>query len=642
MAEFDNTKRAIGVGKLDDSARKDMFNKFVSAGGEVIKEKPEPKEDESKKNRPDPKIRQSTVSRGGGNDGRSRGQGSGSSSRERDSKAGSDSKSNVDLKAEYEKEISNFMARFSVKLKCWMGRVTPFGSSDLNPGFMHELSTKAKQALIECHYSGNEILGNPTHSPTLSANLDKINPLLVELIAMTQKLYNGPEITDITEPILAAPNSPVGIERIKPQIYSLFKRMYVLYPYQETLKKSFLQAYDELQKLENKPALIYATKKKKITSEIDTLFDTFFEKLYLVVIRAENKNIPLISRYMESLLDIKPEDRPGQRKVGENVPGGVDPKAKAEEAKKEAEEEKKNEEKEPVSLSKEEAYGLRLMQMYSIPKLRKKFDPRNEYNFIPDTDKAMLSLFYFKEFDDEYSFVMTTKKIDLKPVQLNGVKVDYRQKMLDIYESTRTITDQFKIYLDVMKELQKHKANPGANYIEASKKLTSIEQKRTGQSRTVRLAVKDFALKSRDILLELIKDMKSKKEIVGNMNDLITLDAMESRKRLNKKPIKQCIMEAYCYTLALHDRVESGDLYGGLVELTPEQLKESFGVEAPVESGENISVEESGLEPQTSALEEKKSAPSSVEVSSEGNEDLEDLEHVDHDDDDILPEGNPF
>lgn len=640
MPEFDNTKRAIGVGKLDDSARKDMFNKFVSAGGEIIKEKPDPKPEESKKSRPDPKVRTSTVSRGTSDEGRSRNRSGGGGGRDGDSRGGENRSAN-DAKLEYEKEISSFMARFSIKLKCWMGRVTPFGSPDLNPSFMHEFSTKAKQALIECNYSANEILANQTHSPAVSSALDKINPLLVELIAMAQKLYNGPELTDITEPIMSAPESPVAIERVKSQIYSLFKRMYILYPYQETLKKAFIQAYDELQKVENKPSLIYASKKKKITSEIDTLYDTFFEKLYLVVIRAENKNIPLISRYMENLLDIQQEERPGSRRTGENVPGGIDPKLQAEEEKAKKEEEKenkKNAEKEEVVLSKEQAYGLRLMQMYSIPKLRKKFDPRNEMHFVPDGDKAMLSYFYFKEFDDEYSFVLTTKKIDIKLTHVNGVKVDYRQKMLDLYESTRSITDQLKIYLDILRELEKHKANPGANYIEASKKLTGIEQKRTGQSRTVRMVIKDFNVKVRDILLELIKDMKSKKEIVVNMDDIISLDAMEAKKRLNKKPIKQCIMESYCYVMALSDRIESGDLYGGLVELTPEQMKESFGIEMQVAPSEGSGMDDTGLGSDSVPTKEKASS----EAGSKSDSAKQELDEFEDLDDDILPPGNPI
>ncbi|WP_039937740.1 hypothetical protein [Leptospira terpstrae] len=637
MGDFDNTKRAIGVGKLDDSARKDMFNKFVSAGGEIVKEKQPQKEDDTKKGRPEPKVRQSTVSRGG-EDSRSGSRGG----NQNKSDSGS-ARSQADSKAQYEKEISSFSARFGIKLKCWLARVTPFGSSDLTPKFMHDFSIRAKQALIELQYSGNELLANQQYSPQLSKALDKINPLLVELLAMGQKLYNGPELTDITDPIMVAPESPVAIERVKNPIYALFKRMYILYPYQETLKKSFVQAYDELQKLEGKPSLIYANKKRKVTQEIDTLFEGFFDRLYLVILRAENKNIPLISRYMENLLGILPEDRPGQRKSGENVPGGKQLETKDDQKGEDSKEEDKKEEE--IPLSKEQAYGMRLMQMYSLPKLRKKFDPKNEYSNIPDSDKALLSLFYFYEFDDEYSFVMTTKKIDIKPGSVNGVKVDYRQKMLDIYEGTRTIIDQFRIYSDIIRELEKHKANPGANYIEASKKLTGIEQKRTGQSRTVRMAIKEFSLKSRDSLLVLIKDMKSKKEIVANMNDVLTLDSMESRKRLNKKPVKQCIMEAYCYLMALYDRLETGDLFGGLVELTPEQMKSSFGVELGNASGESTDTEFADLDkdttdqpnPTAKTNNDSETKGSADDSSDEENDSLDDLS-----DDDILPSGNPF
>lgn len=39
MAEFDKTKRSIGVNNLDDKARKEMFNKFQSVGGKVVSEK---------------------------------------------------------------------------------------------------------------------------------------------------------------------------------------------------------------------------------------------------------------------------------------------------------------------------------------------------------------------------------------------------------------------------------------------------------------------------------------------------------------------------------------------------------------------------------------------------------------------------
>lgn len=84
--------------------------------------------------------------------------------------------------------------------------------------------------------------------------------------------------------------------------------------------------------------------------------------------------------------------------------------------------------------------------------------------------------------------------------------------------------------------------------------------------------------KTAEILEKLIADMKSKKEIVTNMEDIITLDMMESKRRLNKKPIKQCIMESYCFAIAFAGRLENGDLFGGVTELSPEEMEKEFGI----------------------------------------------------------------
>lgn len=129
------------------------------------------------------------------------------------------------------------------------------------------------------------------------------------------------------------------------------------------------------------------------------------------------------------------------------------------------------------------------------------------------------------------------------------------------------------------------------------------------------------------------------------MNDVLTLDSMESRKRLNKKPVKQCIMEAYCYLMALYDRLETGDLFGGLVELTPEQMKSSFGVELGNASGESTDTEFADLDkdttdqpnPTAKTNNDSETKGSADDSSDEENDSLDDLS-----DDDILPSGNPF
>ncbi|EMF79992.1 hypothetical protein LEP1GSC188_1077 [Leptospira weilii serovar Topaz str. LT2116] len=584
MAEFDKTKRSIGVNNLDDKARKEMFNKFQSAGGKVVSEKDKKKEEAESGRQPN--IRQGQRGQISGKNSSSRGGTSSRSGVGGGSVGGSKGPSPRDRKA-LEDEMGNFINRLSVRVKCWLGRVTGFSSPDLLPTFLSDFNLYGKKSLLELNFVGNDILGNPTYAGKIAKELDAQNPIYIELLGRMHKLYDNSEVNQVLEPHNAAPDLPVAISRIKDPLYSIFKKLYYVYPFQGSYVKAVNLGYSALEKLEGKPTAIYNTKKKRALQEFDYLFGTLFEKLYLVILRNENKNIPLLSNTMESVLGILPEEKPGHRQQGEEldeISGG----ATAEEGT--PVEEKKEETNPEDSLSKELKYGLKLMRILPLDQLRKKHDPRGEYEDILSEDKAFLTWLFFKEFDAEYSFVMTTKKIEIKPTIVNGAKVDYREKMIDHYETTRASIEQFRIYDQYYKELKNHLKNPGANYIEASKKTSALETKKSQQSRNVRVTVKEFVEKTAEILEKLITDMKSKKEIVTNMDEIMTLDMMESKRRLNKKPIKQCIMEAYCFAIAFAGRLESGDLFGGVTELSSEEMEKEFGIKT-----EQSSVNESDL-----------------------------------------------
>ncbi|RHX88699.1 hypothetical protein [Leptospira stimsonii] len=588
MAEFDKTKRSIGVNNLDDKARKEMFDKFQSAGGKVVNEKDKKKEEAARKPS-QPNVRQGQRSQAGGRDSSSR-PGGGLAGRSGSSnvsggKGGSVSRGPAprDRKA-LEDEMGNFINRFSVRIKCWLGRVTGFSSSELLPSFLSEFNLSGKKAILEMNFVGNDILGNPAYAGKIAKELDAQNPIYIELIGRMHKLYDNAEVNQVIEPHNAAPDLPVGISRVRDPIYSIFRKLYYVYPFQGSYVKAINLGYAALEKLEGKPSSIYNTKKKRALQEFDYLYGTLFEKLYLVVLRNENKNIPLLSNTMEAVIGVLPEEKPGQRQQGEEldeISGGAAPEEEV------VEEEKKEEVNPEDSLSKELKFGLKLMRMLPLDQLRRKHDPKGEYELIPAADKAFLTWLFFKEFDAEYSFVMTTKKIEIKPTIVNGAKVDYREKMVDHYETSRASIEQFRIYDQYYKELKNHLKNPGANYIEASKKTSALETKRSQQSRNVRVTVKEFVEKTGEILERLISDMKSKKEIVTNMDELMTFDLMESKRRLNKKPIKQCIMESYCYAIALAGRLENGDLFGGVTELSAEEMEKEFGIKTEQPTGES-------------------------------------------------------
>lgn len=586
MADFEKTKKTIGVESMDDRMRADMLDKFKSAGGQVLSERDMRRKEKLAKNEAAKKSKSQTSRSNTSSSEKpvdfsyrqKRGGGTASVSIEP-----GDNKSNKPIvdKKTLEKEMGSIVNRFVIRFKCWANHVTKFRSPDVLPEFLSEMNLEAKIGLMEFNMVGNDLLGNPEFSPRIVKELDKLTPLYVELIAMAHKLLDMEELTTMLESYNLNPYESVPLRKISQPIYSLFKKLYYLYPFQATYKKAVLTGYEVLQILEKKPAIIYNTKKKKLGTEISNVFDKIFFKLYLLVLRNENKNIPLSSPYMEELIGIKDSERPGYRKVGDTFSMNEN----EEEDKKDEEKNNKEEEnEEKEELDKELAYGMGLMKYLSIPELRKKHDNKNEYSSLPDSDKCFLSYLYLKEFDYEYSFILTTKKIVLKQNTTMINKMDNRQKMLDIYELHRPCIEQFRIYVDLLQEIIKHRSNPGKNYIEASKKNQHYDNKRISQSRNTRNAIKDYIDKSLDAFSLLIEDMKDKKDIVSNPDDPIVFDAIESKKRLHKKTVKECITDAYYYTMAFSYRLNEGDLFGGVVELTPEEMKRSFGSENEVEN----------------------------------------------------------
>lgn len=573
MGQLDKTKKAIGVDAIDEKARQDMFKKFQDAGGQVIRDKEEEDNSSSSSSRPS----RAPLNRGGGG-GRSSSSGSrGSRSKSTSNTQGNSAALTKSGAAIKEPDIGSFLNRMIIKFKCWANNITPFNQPNLLPQFMSELNLELRSAIMDFKIVSSELLANPALSPKIAKNLDKVSPIYIELIARAGKVFDSVEINELFMNYNAKPSDPIPLNSVSPQLYSIFKKLYYLYPFQATYKKAVTAAYDNLQRLEGKPALIYTTKRKKILSEISLVFDKYFEKIYLTIIRNENKNIPMISLYMESLLEITDEDRPGKRKAGEDLPINPPPEPEEEPEEEEVKEETKEEPEE--ELSPELKLGKKIMFDTSIETLRKKHDPKNELSDFPDSDKCFLSYLYFKEFDYEYSVVMTTKKILIQTINRNGVKMDHRQNLLSVYELSRNCVDQFKIYIETFREHMKAKSNPGSNYIEYSKKLTSLEAKRGQQSRNCRGAIREFAEKASESLHILIQDMQGERAIVGNLDEIMAFDSVEARKKLNKKPIKQCISESYGFILALTARLEDGvgDLYGGILELTPEQMNKAYG-----------------------------------------------------------------
>jgi hypothetical protein len=582
MSKIDKTKKTIGIHKIDEKDRQEIFKKFVDAGGQVIKEDTNSKEDprsksSSKSKTPIARDRQSSRSS------------SRSSVKIPQGEANlptADSNPKI-----YENQYSNFWSRFFLKVKSWSNKVTQYGNPILKPEFLSELNLELKESLLIFNMSSRDILGNPEVYPHVLSELNKESTLYAELILRGGKLLDYSELEHLFSDYKINPNLPVSVSKVYSSLYSLFRKLFLLYPYQNTYKKALEKGYDLLEKYEKKPSAIYKAKKKQLKQNHTFIFEKAFEKIYLAVLRNENKNIPLTSEYMYYFLDIKNEERVGSMKTFVYSEPEVKPDEKSSSSSEEAKEDEESKEIHEEEESPQLILGKELLLVTPLESLRKKHDPKKEYADINIADKSFLTYLFFKEFDVEYSLVLTTKKIVINTTNVNGLKIDHRENLMSTYEQTRNCDEQFRIYTEALREFEKVKTTPLNNYIEQSKKMTQADQKKNIHSRSFRSSVKEFFTQVSSSLKTFIDDMENEKIIIGNPEDTLSFDTIESKKKLNKKKIKDAIMESYAFSLALLEKLTgTGDLYGAGLEETVEEMKMNYGLEI-LSTGTEVPIE---------------------------------------------------
>ncbi len=582
--QFDETRDAIGVNKLNKDERQQMLEKFKNAGGQVLSERElrEQKREEARR-------RQARSS--GGNDKKKRGEFADSGK-----KQGSPAMSAAKLAEKREKQLKGNTAKFVVRFKTFMAGLAPFSGAFAKPAFFKFLGLEVKQAVVEFNLLGNDLfLQDKSTGKTIARELDNRNPIYMEAMERLHSLYNASEYHHLMEYHAVSPDIDVPFSSIEEPLKSLYRKMYYLFPFQETLKKGFVTAID-IYKKENSlaPAEINALeqKKKKFLKDLKIVFEIAFPKIFALLCRIDGVNYPPYSAYFEKALGIQTEEKLGTRNVGEstslasNISEYDEENAADAQSGESAEggagvdgvEEETQPESDPVKQSKEYKYGMSLMNAVDPETLRKKHDPGNRYHELKLNDRALLAFLYFCEFDRELSFVLTTKKIKLS-VDYSGGKRDYKQILADIFNESRNIIQSFEKYYDAKKEYKEVEQAPeGSNYIEASKRREKSKARVDMEGRSIRGSINHYISAVAQNLALLVADMKDKQKIVENMDEPIDFESdLEGAKRLNGQPVKQCILEAYCYSLALANRLDSGDLYGGILEMTDEEMKSSFG-----------------------------------------------------------------
>jgi hypothetical protein len=553
MKNIDITKQNLKINEIDEDQRKDLFKKFTDAGGQVIDER------NTKKNlsinREKQKEHQRRLDKHYSDK---------KSYKEKNHSGRSDKDSS---RSDSNAPTSSIFGKFKIRLRLKLLGITGFSTLFFKKSFFKKFVNYYNPALITIHMIYLALFKkNPQTGNKIINALDKISPKYYELIEMTGELNDQYLIEQILENFKKYPNMRHPVSELQEPLIGLFRTIYILKPYENAIYNAFERAIG-INSIDAAKG-DWSFKNKDLRNSLFFIFEKLYPRLHTLFCHYQGILYDETDKEIENILSIAPREKPGTR-IKKNVQSPVQIEEKAEE--KPASEK----EKEPLKIDNSVKEGLTLMYQLNNKELRFKYDKKHEFGLLNDTDKVLLTYLLFKEFENEYSFILTTNKIRYNIDYSTSIKIDYRTKMQDMFNKLNKFQDAFKDYYEIHQEYDKNYNEKPANnnqYIAYSKKLDEIVDKRSLAGITYRGIIKKFMDDLAAELSILINDINSEQNYVANPQDVLEFNqAIEGEKKLNKKKVYEAIITLYNFASAFSYRIGPGGDLAGKLELDEDE-----------------------------------------------------------------------
>lgn len=562
--KVDKTKDNIGVAKLDEKTRKNLFTKFVEGGGKVAEEKPAGRRltiDREKQKqytrRVEPRLSNKRI--------------------KKEKPPIIETRQVVVKKTAAEGDVSafsQFVNRMKIRFKLKFLGIAGFNGYYFNNRFFKKFNNLYKPALMEVQILFLDIFRkNPAVGRKITAKLDGIKPLYFELVEMTGNLFDKIIADQIVEQYVNFPQLPKKTLELKEQILSLYKKIYVLNTFENSILSAFEKAIDYYEKAGDSSGDSHFAMSRRVRSNISVIFHKFLPRLHILFCMYQWRYYELYDTDIESVLGIGEADKPGNRQLAKYFD---DMAVAQEEGDRPAEASDAVEDESEKERLKAIRQGLEIMSTLDMAQLRKEYDRQRHFENTSNGDKVFLAYLLFSEFDREYSFVLTTNKIKFRTDFVAREKVDFRQKLNALYDKMRVSNDSLLEYAREIEDYEKskrEKPSSSSQYIEFTKRLEVLENKKKNLGKNAMAIVRNYMTEiSRELQL-LLDDMNSHQIYIENpQEDLVFDPAIEGEKKLNGKKIYEAVHIIYCYVLAFAFRLsQEGDLSGDL-EFRNEEL----------------------------------------------------------------------
>ncbi|MBN2158015.1 MAG: hypothetical protein JW807_01375 [Spirochaetes bacterium] len=561
-SRIDKTKHNIGVQKLDEKTRKNLFEKFVEGGGKVIDEKT------LRRNIAISREKQKELSRRDLKAERNK-------RIAREQQSSDERRVYRNVKADEQSDISAFalmLWKLKIRIKMKFLGITGLGGYFFSGRFFKKFNNAYKPALMDIQILFLEIFRkNPAVGRNITAKLDDIKPLYYELIEMVGNLFDKIEVDQIMDNYVNFPDLPKKIVDLKEQILGLYRKLYVLNAFENSILLAYEQAITIYLRVEENAADSRFTLSRRMRTSVFVIFHKLFPRLHMLFCMYQGRPYDVYDPDIEGILGVTEAEKPGNRQLAkyfEEAAALQEEQVKAEIAEEIVEPD--------VETAKAIRQGLEMMAVLDMNRLRKEYDKSRLFERVSDADKVFITYLLFNEFDREYSFIMTTNKIKFRTDFVARTKIDFKARLIDLYDKMRKSSDSLKEYAEELMnydKVRREKPTSSSQYIEYTKRMEVVERKKDSIGKNALAEVRDYMIGIAQELKVLLNDMDGAQIYIENPQEALVFDSLiEGEKKINGKKIYEALYVVYCYAMAFAHRLgDAGDLSGAL-EFKKEEL----------------------------------------------------------------------
>lgn len=585
MGDIDKTRDRLKLDDIEEDDRRDLFNKFVDAGGEVVYD--------SRK-----KINSTTTNINANIN----------SHIKKNNSINTNSQSRFehsDIKPKKESHPTNKQTNYETiekiktnevfkpankskplffNFKLWLsafssGVITFFGGK-VNPKFLNFIDKNVISSLLEMDTLMFNALNPMGINDADSKNKrEKIISRFateledVELLERIKDQYDEKVYKNLLRPYKELDSPVVAVNYVN-ELKGMFRPLYVLHLYSSKIKLVGEKAMSSYAIVDNMSKGIVNSRISAFKRAVELIYSKYYPKLLILLQYASKEKLETLEEF-NKFLEITDVDILGyytKLKLANQ---------KLHESKIEAAKENIGKKDEEEKLNKIESIGVKLIEKCVS---FKKEDNNIEYETDPfytieENDKIYRIKVLIDFLDREYSILFVSNKVKYNLVYDNLVRTDYKSDFNNIFLSLSDINSRFNEYSEICKNILKVEEDEAMRFEQRVSMLSERNGQRAYISKNLKSTVMSIINSFKKKLDKLLLDKEEREKIIANPNDILTLfaDIGNHKKRVQGYNVLKALTEAYYFISGFNYLITEGELSGAgiLIDKAEETIEEN-------------------------------------------------------------------